>query len=59
MILNLVFILNLPYVHPKDQPTRSKNVSQQRLHMIENNELYDKKLIERNKDGQILYPENK
>jgi len=59
LTLNLVFILNLPYVHPKDQPTRSKNVQQQRIHMIENFELYDKKLIERNKDGQLLYPENK
>lgn len=58
LLYNLLILINLPYEHPNKQLSRDENVLQQRLHMIENYELYDKEQIRENKDGKIFYPDS-
>ena len=57
LLYNLLVLINLPYVHPYKHLSRDENVSQQRLHMIENYELYDNEKIKKNTGGKIIYPD--
>ena len=54
--LNILIILKLPYVHPKNHEERNSDVSKNRLFMIENHELYDEELIKLNSDGKVIKP---
>lgn len=57
--LNILIIINFPYVHPNSHLERDTEVSKNRLYMIENYELYDENLIKLNSNEQIINPDNK
>ena len=54
--LNIFIISNFPLVHPKNHEVRNTEISNNRIYMIENHELYDEKLIELNSKERIVKP---
>jgi hypothetical protein len=58
ILLNLLILANFPWIHPNNHEERDREVSENRIFMIENHHLYNRNDIKLNSKQNIFEPKS-